>query len=99
MSPVDSWGHQPSITPHGYGFAIPVAVTQTTDPDPARGTRWDGVRVEVRSLSAVDITAGIDADPDADLSHLVEALAAAQNEQAPGVQPQLDAIIDIMLGA
>lgn len=98
--PRDTWSTPPVVAAHGYGFSIPVAVTEATiDTDEGTATQYDGVRVEVRSLASSDIEAGIDTDPDADPEHLIEALALALDAAAPGVQPQLDSIIDLLLEA
>lgn len=99
--PFDNWGrHRPAIAPHGYGFSIPLRLTeQPADPEnPESSPSWEGIRVEVRSLSAVDVAAGISADPDATDDDLPEALALAREEQAPTLQEQVDLLADLILG-
>lgn len=96
--PLDRWAQAPTVTPHGYGFSIPVGVTSSgtgTEDDPLV---YDGIRVEVRSLSPVDVKAGVAADPDATDANLTEALTLALDENAPTVQSQLDDLIEIALG-
>ena len=96
--PADSWAHPPTVEPHGYGFSIPVAVTETeVETDDGTETRYDGIRVEVRSLASVDVAAGIDADPDAGPEHLAEALGLALDAVAPTIQGQLDDLSDLVI--
>lgn len=97
--PLDTWAQPPTLKPHGYGYSIPVAVTEQgsgTEGDP---TRHEGIRIEVRSLNACDIEAGIAADPDAGPEHLAETLGLALDQTASGIQPQIDDIIDTILEA
>ena len=52
--PGTTWGHNPPSTPHGFGYTIPLAVTEVeveTAEDQPGYTRWDGIGVEVRSLA------------------------------------------------
>lgn len=96
--PHDTWAHRPEITPHGYGFSLPLAITEIgsgTFEDP---TRFTGIRLEVRSLNRVDIEAGINSDPDATGDMLAEALARSIRQTAPNAQAQLDEILDILVG-
>ena len=96
--PTDSWGSdKPTITAHGYGFSIPVALTRVLGEGDI-GDRWEGVRIETRSLSAVDVVAGVTADPDAGHGALEDALAQAREQTAPTLQAQIDDMADLLLG-
>lgn len=99
--PNDSWGAAPTVQPHAGGFSIPVAVVETqvaADGDMPAYSHWDGIRVEVRSLASVDVTAGVTNDPDATDDNLIEALALALDASAPNVQPQIDELMLMALG-
>lgn len=94
--PSDSWGSEkPTIAPHGTGFSIPITLVEVTDEN---GTHWEGVRIEVRSLTSVDITAGVTADHDAPDTALAEALSLALDQTAPTIQSQIDDLTDTILG-
>lgn len=95
--PFDTWAQPPTITPRWDGFYIPVQVAQTGDGSEFDPIHYQGVGLQVRSLTAVDIRAAITADPDANQECIEEALGLALGQTASGVQNQMDQMMDAVL--
>lgn len=93
--PHDRWADAPTpVNRRAAGYDLALHVTPGHDEE----SRWhEGLRLHVAALTAPDIRAAIDADPDATPEHLTEALTIALDATAPSIQAQIDDLTDVIL--